>query len=75
MKWYEKYRVELEPPKRCSKCLANLFDYVSQDTDTIRLVLETEENKLNVLKKFLSVFGNKEFLYKKLDSEVRRVLT
>ncbi|QHR82633.1 thioredoxin-like protein [Brazilian porcupinepox virus 1] len=75
MNWYEKYNVKLEPPRRCSRCLANLFEYVTKDSETIKMVLETEENKLKVLKDFLSAFGNKDFIYKILDSEVRRVLT
>ncbi|AGU99774.1 m91L [Myxoma virus] len=75
MNWYAKYSVTLDPPKKCSKCLANLFDYITEDSNTIKMVLESQPNKLKVLKEFLSAIRNKEFIYKILDEEVRRVLT
>ncbi|AAF17975.1 gp091L [Rabbit fibroma virus] len=75
MSWYGKYSVILDPPKKCSKCLANLFDYITEDSGTIKMVLESQPNKLKVLKEFLSAIRNKEFIYKILDEEVRRVLT
>ncbi|ABI99257.1 hypothetical protein [Moosepox virus GoldyGopher14] len=73
--WYDKYHINLNPPRRCSRCLANLFEFLSEDSETIKMVLESQPNKLRILKEFLSACRNKEFIYKILDDEIKRVLT
>ncbi|ASK51299.1 S-S bond formation pathway protein [Eptesipox virus] len=73
--WYNKYTVVLDPPKRCSKCQTNLYEALSEDVETIKAALESQPNKLIVLKSFLAFCKNKTFLYKILDLEIKRVLT
>ncbi|QDJ95038.1 S-S bond formation pathway protein [Hypsugopox virus] len=73
--WYTKYTVTLDPPKRCSTCQTNLYEALSEDTKTIKAALESQPNKLIILKSFLLFCKNKTFLYKILDLEIKRVLT
>ncbi|ABQ43568.1 redox virion protein [Tanapox virus] len=75
MSWYSKYNIVLDKPKKCSKCFSNLFEYIIQDKETMKIMLESQPEKMQTLKNFLSTTRNKHFTYKILDEEVRRVLT
>ncbi|AAR07449.1 93L [Yaba monkey tumor virus] len=75
MSWHLKYNVVLDEPKKCSKCFSNLFEYIVQDSETMKIMLEDQPKKLQTLKRFLSATRNKHFTYKILDEEIRRVLT
>ncbi|AAK85054.1 hypothetical protein [Lumpy skin disease virus] len=74
MSWYLKYKVDLDKPQKCSKCLSNLFEFITEDEKTIKMVLESQPNKLSILKNFLTSCRNKDFIYKILDKELQRVL-
>ncbi|AAL69829.1 SPV090 hypothetical protein [Swinepox virus] len=74
MGWYSSYNVDLHPPRKCSKCLANVYEFITDDEETIRMILESQPNKVYILKQFLTAVRNKEFIYKILDSELQRVL-
>ncbi len=73
--WYSDYTVDLDPPKKCSKCSISLTTFLSEDRENIKMMIVSQPEKLKTLKSFLASSRNKEFSYKVLDDEIRRVLT
>ncbi|AXY04608.1 virus redox protein [Fowlpox virus] len=69
------YKYSIDPPVRCSNCSNNLVEYLKSDRQLIKLMLNNNEYKKNILKQFLIFSRNKTLLTKILDPEIRRVLT
>ncbi|QHG62652.1 S-s bond formation pathway protein [Cetacean poxvirus 1] len=75
MYWYSNYNIVLTPPRRCTKCAANLTAMLIEDKQNIKYLLYSQPNKLKLILDFLTVSRNKSFNLKILDKEIIRVLT
>ncbi|CCD83273.1 redox virion protein [Squirrelpox virus] len=75
MSAFDRYEVHLAPPRRCTRCAETLTAFLREDRNHIRMILESQPDKLLVLRRFLSHSRNKELNIKILDEEIARVLT
>ncbi|WZD65041.1 thioredoxin-like protein [Pseudocowpox virus] len=72
--WFAAYSVELDPPRRCTRCSLNLTRFINEDPDNARMLLLSQPERARVLAAFLQFCRTRTLDTKVLDREILRVL-
>ncbi len=72
--WFAAYSVELDPPRRCTRCSMNLTRFINEDPENARMLLLSQPGRARALAGFLQFCRTRTLDTKVLDREILRVL-